>query len=142
MFTNITANDYLLREPSEKYGPEKPGHLVEDETKEKEPDTGKYILCRQCQLVITSPEERIEMQGAHQHTFANPNGIVYQIGCFRSAAGCGYAGQSSDEFTWFKGYSWRIAVCRSCLFHLGWLFVSQGSDSFNGLILNHLVQPG
>ena len=132
----ITSNNntcYLLRQPSEKYGGEKPGHLV---------DIDDYILCRQCLQVITSPTERIEMQGAHQHTFANPHGSVYQIGCFRSAAGCGYAGQSSDEFTWFKGYSWRVAVCGSCLFHLGWLFISPGSQSFNGLILDHLIQPG
>jgi len=142
MITSNTDNCYLLREPSEKYGSKKPGQIVEDKTKEKEPDTGKYILCRQCLQVITSPAERIEMQGAHQHTFANPHGSVYQIGCFRSAAGCGYAGQPSDEFTWFKGYSWRIAVCGSCLFHLGWLFISPGSDSFNGLILDHLIQPG
>jgi hypothetical protein len=141
----ITSNNntcYLLRQPSEKYGGEKPGYIVEDETKEKEPDMDDYILCRQCLQVITSPAERIEMQGAHQHTFANPHGSVYQIGCFRSAAGCGYAGQSSDEFTWFKGYSWRVAVCGSCLFHLGWLFISPGSQSFNGLILDHLIQPG
>jgi len=140
MITSGTDISFLLKQPSEKYGGEKPGHIVEDETKEKEPYTGKYILCRQCQLVITSPDERIEMQGAHQHTFANPHGSVYQIGCFRSAAGCGYAG--SDEFTWFSGYSWKIAVCGSCLFHLGWLFVSPGKESFNGLILDHLIQPG
>jgi len=142
MITSNTDNGYLLREASEKYGGEKPGQIVEDETKEKEPDIDEYILCRQCRRIITSPAERIEMQGAHQHTFANPYGSVYEIGCFRSAAGCGYAGQSSDEFTWFKGYCWRIAVCGSCLFHLGWLFISPGSDSFNGLILDHLIQPG
>ena len=140
--SNDTTTSYLFRQPFEKYDGEKPDHIAEDETKEKEPGTGKYILCRQCQLVITSPEERIEMQGAHQHTFANPHGTVYQIGCFRSAAGCGYAGQPSDEFSWFKGYSWQVAVCRSCLFHLGWLFISPAGDSFNGLILDHLIQPG
>ncbi|MBW2606015.1 MAG: hypothetical protein JRD05_00120 [Deltaproteobacteria bacterium] len=142
MITSNIDTSYLLRQPSEKYGGEKPGYIVEDETKEKEPDIDEYILCRQCLQVITSPAERIEMQGAHQHTFANPNGIVYQIGCFRSASGCGYAGQPSYEFSWFKGYSWRVAVCGSCLFHLGWLFTSPGSESFNGLILDHLIQPG
>ncbi len=142
MITSDTDISSLLKKPSEKYGSEKPGQIVEDETKEKEPGAEEYILCRQCLQVITSPAERIEMQGAHQHTFANPHGSVYQIGCFRSAAGCGYAGRPTDEFSWFKGYSWRIAVCGSCLFHLGWLFISQGSDSFNGLILDHLIQPG
>ena len=140
----ITSNNttYLFRQPSEKYGDEKPGYLVETETEEKEPDVDKYILCRQCRRIITTPAERIEMQGAHQHTFANPHGSVYQIGCFRSAAGCGYAGQASDEFSWFTGYSWRVAVCGSCLFHLGWLFISPSRQSFNGLILDHLIHPG
>jgi len=133
---------YLFRQPYEKYGGEKPGYLVEDEIEEKEPDVDKHILCRQCRRIITTPAERIEMQGAHQHTFANPHGSVYQIGCFRSAAGCGYAGQLSDEFSWFTGYSWRVAVCGSCLFHLGWLFISPGRQSFNGLILDHLIHPG
>ena len=133
---------YLLRQPSWKLGDEKPGYLVEDETEEKEPDMDGHILCRQCRRIITNPAERIEVQNTHQHTFANPNGIVYQIGCFRSAAGCGYAGQATDEFSWFKGYSWRVAVCGSCLFHLGWLFISPDSESFNGLILDHLIQPG
>jgi hypothetical protein len=31
--------------------------------------------------VITSPAERIVVQGSHQHTFANPHGIIYEIGC-------------------------------------------------------------
>ena len=139
MITNYTDNSYLVREPSEKYGPEKPSHIVEDETKEKEPYTGKYILCRQCQLVITSPEERIEMHGAHQHTFANPHGIVFEIGCFRTVQGCGHAGPPSTEFAWFPGFSWRIAVCIKCLGHLGWLFASPDYDSFHGLILDHLI---
>ena len=133
---------YFLRQPSGKHGDEKPGYLVEDETEEKKPDVDEYILCRQCRRIITSPAERIEMQGAHQHTFANPQGTVYQIGCFRSAAGCGYAGQPTDEFSWFKGFSWRIAVCGTCLFHLGWLFISPHRGSFNGLILDHLLQHG
>lgn len=137
-----TSIGYLLRQQSGKYGDEKPGSLVEDETEEKEPDIDKYILCRQCRRIITTPAERIEMQGAHQHTFANPHGIVYQIGCFRSATGCGYGGQPTDEFSWFKGFSWRVAVCGSCLFHLGWLFISPGGKSFNGLIIDHLIQPG
>lgn len=132
----------LLRQPSGKYGDEKPGCLAEGETEENEPDIDKYILCRQCRRIITTPTERIEMLGAHQHAFANPHGIVYQIGCFRSATGCGYTGQPTNEFSWFKGFSWRLAVCGSCLFHLGWLFISPGSESFNGLILDHLIQSG
>tara|TARA_B100001971_G_C18130450_1_gene504524 strand:- start:600 stop:848 length:249 start_codon:yes stop_codon:yes gene_type:complete len=80
------------------------------------------------------------MEGVHRHTFANPHGIVYQIGCFKSVTGCGYAGPASDEWSWFKGFSWRVAVCGTCLLHVGWLFVSKGGYRFSGLILDRIVE--
>ena len=133
---------YLLRLPTDKQSAEKLEEFLEDEAIEKEPDWKEKILCRQCHQVITSPTERVEVQGSHQHTFANPGGILYQIGCFRLVKGCGYVGPATEEWSWFKGYKWRIAVCRSCLTHLGWIFLSSGNESFHGLILNRLVQGG
>ncbi len=131
----ITANTdcvYLLRVPGGKPGGGQPGERPEDEAEDKTVDEYEdLILCRQCNLPITRPAERIDKDGSHRHTFANPHGIVYEIGCFRTAIGCGYSGPASDEFTWFKGYDWRIAVCRACLTHLGWLFSSAGSDQFH-----------
>ncbi len=132
---------YLFRVPSEKKGNSLPESVVEDETEEKATETKQLILCRQCLQVITSASERIEMQGSHKHTFANPHGLVYEIGCFRSVTGCGYAGPPAAEFSWFPGYSWRVSVCSGCLTHLGWLFISQGSESFSGLILDRLIEP-
>ena len=142
MITFKTVNpcsDRLFRLPSEKQSDEMPVSIVEDETEEQESDKEEYILCRQCHNIITSPIERIEVQGSHQHNFANPHGIVFEIGCFRNVKGCGHAGSFSTEFSWFKGFSWRIAVCIMCLTHLGWLFASQYSDSFHGLILDRLM---
>ena len=110
-----------------------------DKSQEKVPDGTEYILCRQCHNIITTPSNRISVQGSHQHTFANPHGIVFEIGCFGAVTGCGYAGPASDEFTWFPGFSWRVAVCGRCLIHLGWLFTSKGFESFHGLILDHLI---
>ena len=81
------------------------------------------------------------MEGAHQHTFANPGGIVYQIGCFQSAKGCAQTGPATDEFSWFKGFRWRIVVCRACLLHLGWVFISHARGHFYGLILDRLIFP-
>jgi hypothetical protein len=136
-----SVSAYLFRPQPDNKNIETPEDSVEDEQREKESDSEKYILCRQCRQVITSPDERIVVQGSHQHTFANPHGIIYEIGCFRSVIGCGYAGPASDEFSWFRGFSWRVAVCAMCLTHLGWLFISSGSDSFNGLILDRLLEP-
>jgi hypothetical protein len=117
------------------------GTRVEDETAGREPDAAKHILCRSCRRVITHPDERIQMQGAHEHTFANPHGIVFHIGCFRSAMGCGYLGEPTAEFTWFRGFAWRVALCANCLINVGWLFASPGGERFHGLILDRLIFP-
>ncbi len=131
----------LFRQPHEKPSLS-PGDLpAEDEITEMVPEDESSILCRQCLQAITRPQERAEMEGSHQHTFANPGGIVYQIGCFQSAKGCAQTGPATDEFTWFKGFSWRIVVCRTCLFHLGWVFTSRTRGHFYGLILDRLIFP-
>lgn len=129
-----------LREPPDRQRDEAPNGYVEDETEEKAAEE-EGILCRQCHSILTSPNERIVVQGSHQHTFANPHGIVFEIGCFGAVRGCGYAGPATDEFSWFKGFSWRVAVCVMCLTHLGWVFESRGGGNFHGLILDRLISP-
>ncbi len=130
----------LLRSPNNKRSENRLKPAVRKDPKEQDADAGSYLLCRHCLQVISSPAERIEVQGSHKHTFANPQGIIYEIGCFKNAAGCGYTGVPTDEYTWFRGFRWRVAICGHCLTHLGWLFMSTASSSFNGLILNRLVE--
>jgi len=133
------VSSYLFRVPPEKETHEMPMGLVEEETQEQMLEQEAYIRCRQCRSVIASPEDRINVQGSHQHTFANPHGIVFEIGCFSSVKGCGHVGPASNEFSWFAGYSWQVAVCFMCLTHLGWFFSSPGKESFHGLILDRLI---
>jgi len=114
-------------------------YVKADSQKKEEIKKEKVLLCRQCSRVITRRSLKAYIDGAHEHTFANPHGIVFEIGCFKSAAGCIYAGQPTGEFSWFKGFMWQIAVCGSCLSHVGWLFTS-GSNSFAGLILDRLIE--
>ena len=131
-----------LRQP--KAPPPGEGSRPDAETAEKDaesPEGEAFIVCRQCRRPITRKEERFSIQGAHRHTFANPHGLVFEIGCFRNAVGCGYAGPDSEEFTWFAGYRWRVCYCASCLTHLGWLFTSTGGGAFHGLILERLIEP-
>lgn len=97
------------------------------------------LLCRQCLVVITSQSEQISVNGSFQHTFANPHGIVFEIGCFQNARGCGCVGVPTDEFTWFAGHYWQVAVCSSCLTHVGWRFSARDRGVFFGLILDRLV---
>ena len=111
------------------------------ESEKRELEEEKFIRCRQCHQPVTRPSERISVEGSHAHTFANPSGILYEIGCFRSVIGCGYVGPSTDEFSWFKGFSWKVSYCTGCLTHLGWLFISSAGFSFNGLILDRLTEP-
>lgn len=101
----------------------------------------RRILCRECLHPVTREQDRTEVHGAHQHSFANPSGIVFTIGCFQAAEGGGAAGSPSSEFTWFQGYRWRVAVCTGCLAHLGWLFSAPSGSAFWGLILDHLIFP-
>lgn len=103
-------------------------------------DEGAFILCARCRRVITTTADRIIVNGTHIHTFANPHGIIFEIGCFQTAVGCAYQGPLTGDFSWFDGYEWKIAGCKTCLTHLGWLFASGAGGSFHGLILDRLVE--
>ena len=96
------------------------------------------IFCAHCHHLITTPDEKISVGGAHTHTFTNPHGITYEIGCFRHASGCAQVGESTAQWTWFAGYRWQVAVCAGCQTHVGWSYRS-AHDGFSGLILARLV---
>jgi len=107
----------------------------------EKPKKEKRLFCATCRHPVTHQDERISVQGGHEHRFTNPLGITFHIGCFREAAGCAVAGEATTEFTWFSGYAWRIATCAHCQMHLGWCFQS-GADYFHGLIVDRLISVG
>jgi hypothetical protein len=120
--------------------PATPASTLEDAPRETTTDEGGRVLaCAACGRPITTTAARIEMDGAHAHTFANPHGFVYRIGCFSTAPGCAPVSPPSTDFAWFAGYAWQIAACTGCGEHIGWLFRS-GSARFHGLILDRLVE--
>lgn len=106
-----------------------------------EPDARarRRVLCAACSGFVTEREARIEVNGKHEHTFINPAGIIYKIGCFERAPGTIAAGAASDEWAWFPGFAWQALCCRSCFEHLGWSF-SKAETVFVGLILERLVE--
>ena len=106
------------------------------EEEEVRPRRGVY--CRRCRYRIAEEESRIQVNGSHTHTFFNPAGILFELACFREAAGCSLEGAASQQFSWFAGYFWRIALCRQCTTHLGWRFEGQGTTFFS-LILTNLT---
>lgn len=116
-----------------------PETIEKDQVKTQNEDK-KQILCYFCNNPVTDFENQIVVNNAHQHVFANPHGLVFEIACYREAMGCATMAYASNEFTWFPGYEWKIAVCTSCQNHLGWKFISS-SDSFYGLICDKLIFP-
>jgi len=105
---------------------------------EKKKEKELPLLCIGCLNLITTQGAAIPVCSQHRHTFRNPAGIVYEIGCFSSARGCMNAGEPSVEYTWFPGYSWCYSMCAKCSVHLGWLYQS-GDSYFYGLILKRLI---
>lgn len=113
----------------------RPGGASEPEVAES-----AAILCKACGAAITAREHAIEVDGRHAHTFFNPAGVLYEIGCFAAAPGCANAGRLTAEFSWFADYRWRYAFCAGCGAHLGWQFVGRADDAFWGLVLARLIE--
>lgn len=112
--------------------------ILEQQDIEEEEDRDE-ILCRLCLHGITSHSRKIEKRSHHTHSFTNPGGITFQIGCFHAAGGCANQGIPTIEFTWFPDYAWVYSHCAGCLTHLGWFYRSK-TDSFYGLILSNLIE--
>jgi hypothetical protein len=101
----------------------------------------RVVRCAACGHVVTASSARIEVDGAHEHRFVNPSGVLYRVRCFGEAPGCAGSGEWSTFFTWFAGFAWRIGVCGRCSVHLGWTFRSEsGRDGFVALIADRVVE--
>ncbi len=102
--------------------------------------SGRALLCKMCGHAITRTEAATEVSGKHLHTFFNPAGLLFEIGCFAVAPGCHNEGQPTDFFSWFLGCLWRYSFCGRCYSHLGWQFLPKNAPPFWGLIQNLLVE--
>ena len=112
------------------------------DVEEEEQDAGgggARLACRACRQEVTRTGARIRVNGKHSHVFFNPNGNVFEIGCFARATACLGVGPVTSEFTWFTGYAWQVAICLRCHSHLGWIFRSS-EKGFYGLILKALIE--
>jgi hypothetical protein len=94
-----------------------------------------------CRAPIARTGDRILVSGSHTHTFSNPHGYVFQIGCFGFAL-CVPVGEPSTYWSWFPGYGWQIELCPGCGEHLGWMFRGAGAPGpeFHGLVLARLME--
>jgi len=119
--------------------PPGPDSGIEVEDQESLLESEAKITCRECGAEITDKSFATKVNDSHEHSFFNPHGYVFQIRCFSVATGCTLAGKPSNEFSWFAGHTWQVAICRSCMTHLGWRFQSD-SISFYGLIRDKIKE--
>lgn len=98
-------------------------------------DAERVYRCAACAHEVTRGRWEIAPDGAHERAFFNPAGVVYRVLCFKEAPGAAELGRPTPEFSWFRGYAWRFAVCRGCGAHLGWRYDGDGAPAvFFGLI--------
>ncbi len=107
---------------------------------EEQNEENDAILCGTCHFKVTTKSARIQINGQHNHSFFNPAGILFDMGCFKSAEGCLVHGDPTTDFTWFPGYSWNFALCANCFAHLGWYFQGTQGHSFFALIRTKLIE--
>lgn len=138
MTTGSTTNvcRVLKKEPRGRAQVIDPAAAEKDSNEERE---NQKLYCAACSHPITSKDQRIEVSGSHDHTFANPSGYVFRIGCFRGARGSITERESTSIFTWFPGYAWSMSVCSLCGNHLGWHYRSQ-NNAFFGFVLDRLIE--
>jgi hypothetical protein len=99
----------------------------------------RRYVCIACGRKITTSDMKFEKDGKIEHTFANPSGIVFRIGCFLTAPGTLASEKRTGQFSWFDGYMWSGCICIQCGLHLGWRFES-GKSVFFGLILDRIKE--
>jgi len=103
-------------------------------------DGNVLLLCKACGEAIAALRF---CEGTSRHF--NPAGCLFHIGHFSRAGGAAAVGEASSEHTFFPGYLWRVALCRSCRQQVGWRYEqcdgeSNGKAVFHGLIWNRLVK--
>lgn len=96
------------------------------------------LYCARCRSRVTTEESAVEPGGRHRHTFTNPAGESFEIGCFGGAPGCRVTGEPTFESSWFAAHAWSYALCGNCDEQLGWCF--EGPSRFFGLILGRLLR--
>ena len=105
----------------------------------KQGKTASAIRCAFCNYVVTSQDKAITMNGQHRHIFTNPMGTTYEIALYHEAD-CVEHGIATQEYTWFSGCRWQVALCGQCKSQLGWHYVQENNSGFYGLICKHLVE--
>ncbi|CAH2056000.1 unnamed protein product, partial [Iphiclides podalirius] len=81
------------------------------------------LCCAACMSEVARREHILAMssEGVHAN-FTNLGGYMHDVVTVSRASNTRLSGRPSADYSWFPGYAWTIAVCRSCATHLGWRF--------------------
>uniref|UniRef100_A0A3P9LUN6 Protein cereblon n=1 Tax=Oryzias latipes TaxID=8090 RepID=A0A3P9LUN6_ORYLA len=60
--------------------------------------------------------------------YVNPHGYVHETLTVYKANNLNLVGRPSTLHSWFPGYAWTIAQCRTCGSHMGWKFTATKKD--------------
>ena len=94
-----------------------------------------WVRCRLCNA-------RLAQAASSAGAFVNPHGFVHDLVVAHRAPGAEAHGPVTDAFSWFDGYAWQLAACRSCGAHVGWCYLAikdAEPDLFFGLSRNALA---
>ena len=114
-------------------------------------EPGDHLCCSHCLKPVTTTNEKTTLGTKHLFNVSNPDGLHFNIACFKEAWGCGMHGNPCTEHSWFAAYRWQFARCLSCDAHLGWYYElpnqstsvdhkpQSSAEHFFGLIIERLV---
>ncbi|XP_065058938.1 protein cereblon-like [Rhopilema esculentum] len=81
------------------------------------------LHCYECGNPIADKKDLFSMSlKGPLAAYVNPGGYVHETVTFYKAKGLALRGRASSENSWFPGYAWTIAECRTCSNHMGWKF--------------------
>ncbi|XP_012680340.1 protein cereblon isoform X2 [Clupea harengus] len=88
------------------------------------------LCCKQCQdTEITTKSEifSLSLYGP-MAAYVNPHGYVHETLTVYKTSNLNLIGRPSTLHSWFPGYAWTIAQCRTCGSHMGWKFTAVKKD--------------
>ena len=101
-------------------------------------DAEEDWLCAWCHNRVANERNRFPYNGKDEFTFANPEGIRFEIITFSRTLDCREVGVPTLEHTWFAGHAWSCCQCERCGQQLGWYYA--GPHQFAGLIKGRIVR--
>uniref|UniRef100_W5MZ09 Protein cereblon n=1 Tax=Lepisosteus oculatus TaxID=7918 RepID=W5MZ09_LEPOC len=88
------------------------------------------LCCKQCHdTEITTKNEIFSLSlCGPMAAYVNPHGYVHETLTVYKANNLNLTGRPSTLHSWFPGYAWTIAQCRTCGSHMGWKFTATKKD--------------